>query len=445
MPAEHVNNPHGNKRPKTDLACDTCRRRKQRCDGKRPACAHCELAGFSCSYRHTPTSLETDVSVLTRLAQAEACIELLEQERSNRNEPSTQDAHNQLQVSTDDSKIPDLHTAAGHKILQYWPRLRVKLTLDLEPLTFLKVADEEDTYLTGLVLGAEQEFELLPIIRSLENLYDNLLDLPLSLIDLLKTSQYFFKEHILEPLYEGRGEHQMVLDLRHCSIELLLLRTVAVRSVATDAADSALPSSETCFKLALESFWKLQSKSDDSVIPLTLCFAHIHLYFFARPFHALGMLQAVTPAIHRFDKRRSGDKNLEGQKVVYSRLHYLLESDILTELDGVPSASSLRPITVIPPLSSGHGAVSDSTHNYAIHSELFLRVILNKVLGGLYTANEAYITPEEAGPVISSVSIKLDTWYQSLPLEMQFSRNISSFHITSRIMPSRIACYLISE
>ena len=182
------------------------------------------------------------------------------------------------------------------------------MTLDLEPLTFLKVVDEEDTYLTGLVLGAEQEFELLPIIRSLENLYDNLLDLPLSLIDLLKISQYFFKEHILEPLYEGRGEHQTMLDLRYCSIELLLLQTVAVRSAVTEAADSALPSSETCFKLALESFWKLQSKSDDSVIPLTLCFAHIHLYFFARPFHALGMLQAVTPAIHRFDKRRSGDK-----------------------------------------------------------------------------------------------------------------------------------------
>ncbi|PMD33881.1 hypothetical protein L207DRAFT_535128 [Hyaloscypha variabilis F] len=387
MPAEHVNNPHGNKRPKTDLACDTCRRRKQRCDGKRPACAHCELAGFSCSYRPTPTSLETDVSVLTRLAQAEARIELLEQERSNRNEPSTRDAHNQLQVSTDDSRIPDLHTAAGHKILQYWPRLRVKLTLDLEPLTFLKVADEEDTYLTGLVLGAEQEFELLPIIRSLENLYDNLLDLPLSLIDLLKISQYFFKEHILEPLYEGRGEHQTMLDLRYCSIEFLLLQTVAVRSAVTEAADSALPSSETCFKLALESFWKLQSKSDDSVIPLTLCFAHIHLYFFPRIW--------------------KGRRWFTAGYIIFQK-----------ELDGVPSASSLQPITVIPPLSSGHGAVSGSTHDYAIHSELFLRVILNKVLGGLYTANEAYITPEEAGPVISSVSIKLDTWYQSLPLEM---------------------------
>lgn len=182
------------------------------------------------------------------------------------------------------------------------------MTLDLEPFTFLKVADDEDTYLTGLVLGTELEFELLPIIRSLENLYDNLLDLPLSLVDLLKTSPYFFKEHILEPLYEGRGEHQTMFDLRHCSIELLLLQTVAVSSAATDAADSALPSSETCFKLALESFWKLQSKSDDSVIPLTLCFAQILLYFFGRPFHALGMLQFVTPAIHRFDKRRSSDE-----------------------------------------------------------------------------------------------------------------------------------------
>ncbi|KAE9366820.1 hypothetical protein N431DRAFT_548543 [Stipitochalara longipes BDJ] len=362
MPAKHGNNPHRNKRLKTDLACDTCRRRKQRCDGKRPSCAHCELAGFSCSYRPNPTS-----------------------------------AHNSLQISTDDSRLPDLHTAAGHKILQYWPRLRVKLTLGLEPFTFLKAADEEDALLKGLVLAAEQEFELLPIIWSLENFYENLFEFPLSLVDLLKTT----------------------LNLRECSIEFLLLQTVAARLMATNAVDPALPSSETCFKLALESSWKFSSKSDEYAIPLALCFAHILLYFFARPFHTLGMLQAIKPGVDRFDKRRSNDGIIERQKAVYNRLHYLLESDILPDLDGIPSTTSLQLVVVPRPSSSEYGAASDSTH--------------------------------EAGPVISSLYIKLDTWYQSLPLDMQFSRNISSFNLNSRLMPSRIrelalryyACYFI--
>lgn len=182
------------------------------------------------------------------------------------------------------------------------------MTLDLEPFTFLKAADDEDTFLTGLILGAEQECELLPIIRSLENLYESVSELPLSLVDLLKTSPYFSKDHIAESLYEAQQAHQTMINLRECSIESLLLQTVAVRLTATDSANLALPAFESCFKLALESFWKLYSNSEDYAIPLTLCFAHIFLHFFARPFHALGMLQAVKPAIDRFDKRRSGDE-----------------------------------------------------------------------------------------------------------------------------------------
>jgi hypothetical protein len=221
-----------------------------------------------------------------------------------RAESSTQ-AVNSLQLSADDSRIPDLHTAAGHKILQYWPRLRVKLTLDLEPLTFLKVADYEDTFLTGLVLGAKQEFEIQAIVQALENFYENIFDLPLAILDLLKTSPYLSKEHILEPLYEL---HQSLLNLRECSIEFLLIETIAVSFIATGSAENSHPTPEICFKLALESFWKIYAEKDEYAIPLTLCFVQILLYFFARPFHALGMLQASKPAIDRFEKRRSGDE-----------------------------------------------------------------------------------------------------------------------------------------
>jgi hypothetical protein len=117
----------------------------------------------------------------------------------------------------------------------------------------------------------------------------------------------------------------------------------------------------------------------------------------------------------------------------------ILISDILTELDGVPPATSLPPMDISRPITSKRGVFTNSSaHDHFVQSQLFLRIVLNKVLGSLYTANEAYITPEEAGPVISSLSIKLDTWYQSLPLEMQFSRNISSFNLTSQLMPTRI-------
>ena len=186
--------------------------------------------------------------------------------------------------------------------------MRVKLTLDLELFTFLKAADHEDTFLTGLVLGAEQEFPLVPTIQALENFYENQFELPLPLADLLKVSPYFSKEHVLKSFYDARQMHQTILNLRECSLESLLVQTIAVRIKRTDSARLAHPTSEIYFKLALESFWKLHSESDEYAIPLTLCFAHILLYFFARPFNALGILQALKPAIDRFDKGRSGDE-----------------------------------------------------------------------------------------------------------------------------------------
>lgn len=124
----------------------------------------------------------------------------------------------------------------------------------------------------------------------------------------MQISLYLSKEHILKPFYEAQRLNQSMLNLRECSIEALLVQTIAVSYVATEPAERSHPLTETCFRLALDRVWQLHSQSDDYAIPLTLCFAQILLYFFARPFHALGMLQAVEPAVERFEKRSSGDE-----------------------------------------------------------------------------------------------------------------------------------------
>ncbi|KAF4629864.1 hypothetical protein G7Y89_g8279 [Cudoniella acicularis] len=382
----------------------------------------------------TPTNLETDALVLSRLGSAEARIELLEERLGRYGNNGAPVAHNPLPPTSDSLRIPDLHTAAGHKILQYWPRLRVKLTIPgIEPFQFLKVADHGDLSLTNLVLEERQEFELAPIISSLEELYERFAEIPLFIVDLLRVSPYFSREHILEPLYQAQKVHHSVLNLRDCCIELLLMQTIAAAYAAADVGGS-FPSSAVCLKLALDQLWKLYAQPDEYTIPLTLCFVQILLYFFARPFHVLGMLQALKPALSRFEQSRSREESHEFEKEVFNRLHYLLESDILTELDGVPSASSPQPLK----LSAPDRSVVNSTHEYYFQSQMFLRYCLNRVLGSLYTANEAYITPQQAGPIISAISSNLETWFQSLPLDMQFSRNVSSFNLTPRLMPPRI-------
>ncbi|KAI8323334.1 hypothetical protein GQ54DRAFT_258360, partial [Martensiomyces pterosporus] len=37
-------------------ACDNCRRRKVKCDGGKPSCAHCRRVGASCHYSIKPKS-----------------------------------------------------------------------------------------------------------------------------------------------------------------------------------------------------------------------------------------------------------------------------------------------------------------------------------------------------------------------------------------------------
>lgn len=38
------------KRRRTALACDSCRRRKTKCNGKQPICDNCIAMGFDCTY-----------------------------------------------------------------------------------------------------------------------------------------------------------------------------------------------------------------------------------------------------------------------------------------------------------------------------------------------------------------------------------------------------------
>ena len=65
-----------NKRQRTALACDTCRNRKSRCDGVRPACTACAEMGFVCTYRRpAATVTHPDPS---RFSQIERRLAMME-------------------------------------------------------------------------------------------------------------------------------------------------------------------------------------------------------------------------------------------------------------------------------------------------------------------------------------------------------------------------------
>ncbi|KAJ5963484.1 uncharacterized protein N7479_003360 [Penicillium vulpinum] len=55
-PDNETPNERPSKRRRVAIACDACRTRKSRCDGKRPSCSLCQDLGFDCVYTPPPTA-----------------------------------------------------------------------------------------------------------------------------------------------------------------------------------------------------------------------------------------------------------------------------------------------------------------------------------------------------------------------------------------------------
>ncbi|KZN90865.1 putative transcriptional regulatory protein [Penicillium chrysogenum] len=55
-PDNETSNGRPSKRRRVAIACDACRTRKSRCDGKRPSCSLCQDLGFACVYTPPPTA-----------------------------------------------------------------------------------------------------------------------------------------------------------------------------------------------------------------------------------------------------------------------------------------------------------------------------------------------------------------------------------------------------
>ncbi|KAG8790438.1 hypothetical protein FRC12_011866 [Ceratobasidium sp. 428] len=91
---------------KTSLACDSCRRRKRKCDGKTPVCSLCEKSNYECVYDATldqrrPTQKNYVAALEARVAQLESILKnagageaagALDLETIEEGEPAPQDA-----------------------------------------------------------------------------------------------------------------------------------------------------------------------------------------------------------------------------------------------------------------------------------------------------------------------------------------------------------------
>lgn len=124
----------------------------------------------------------------------------------------------------------------------------------------------------------------------------------------------------------------------------------------------------------------------------------------------------------------------------FTRLHFVLESDLLSELDDIPSTpvALLQSAAICSHENGQSNRSSDSDHYSNIENDVarlffhhfHLRLVMNDILHELYTPSKAYTPPSVIGEAISKISRNLEDWYRSLPLNMQFSRSTVTIHST---------------
>lgn len=114
-------------------------------------------------------------------------------------------------------------------------------------------------------------------------------------------------------------------------------------------------------------------------------------------------------------------------------------SDILSEIDGSPSLrtphSLLSDGSVHSPAVAMDGQAS--TFDY-LAANMWLRSCLNRILAHMFITGQAYCQPREVITFITEISMDIETWYRSLPLELQFVRDARSFYMLSPFISIRM-------
>lgn len=209
-------------------------------------------------------------------------------------------------------------------MLHCWPRIRLNLTVPgIVSTTYLAEADAEDPVLLQTPTSNRDTAQvfLWRLVELLDEFYGpRVLALPVFISELFGSCPTLDRQYIIHSLIDLHSpdggttfeDSSVAIDLHHLSIQHLLVLSLAKWSVVDSAlrSDSAAPTptSAVFFTLALEKQWMLLSYSDEVRVPLVLLAAYCLFYYWARPFHALGLLQSIDSAMKCYSLRNPGDR-----------------------------------------------------------------------------------------------------------------------------------------
>lgn len=339
--------------------------------------------------------------------------------------------------------MPSFHTAAAHKLFQYWPRLQINLTLPgFNVLQYQRQSDEiEHGLLQNISDAAEATVRPHLIMEYIQRLYHQTQLVPQTIIYLLQMTPTYSNAAAMEQLPRP-NDHMGYVKLGDLSLTMLLLLSVAFHYIDPDPTTNygTTATSWKCFQLALTRLWTVHSEKEEYMLNTKLMVAIQMQIMYGRPFHAIGLLRQVGLSLSTTWTR---SRLSLGPASFITKMHFLIESDMLSEIDGQPTAdpNELHFDT--------SGNVNGSQTQFPLYSAapeheaplfldqtLWLRLCLNRILTDIYMINRSYSNPRFVGRPISDFTSELEFWYRSLPLELQFPRTLAAYGLLVDSIPS---------
>jgi hypothetical protein len=347
--------------------------------------------------------------------------------------------------------MPSFHTSASHKLYQYWPRLRINLSLDgFDPLQFQRQCDEADHSLEqNLAEAAEATVRSHLVVEYVQRLYHQTNLVPQTIIYLLQmTSTYSLQTAMSQVPVRKSDEDTGYIKLSDLSLTLLLLLSVAFHYLSPDPSSDygTTASSWKCFQLALTRLWTVHSQAEDFMLNSKLMVAVQLQIMYGRPFHAIGLLRQVGLSLSSTWTR---SRLSLGPASFIAKMHFLMESDLLSEIDGQPTADTNQLFFDTSGNVNGsqtqfplYTAAPEQQAPLFLDQTLWLRLCQNRILMTIYMINNSYSNPRFVGRPISDFTSELEFWYRSLPIELQFPRTIAAYGLLTHIIPSYKVCLL---
>ncbi|KAK9473932.1 uncharacterized protein V1510DRAFT_447549 [Dipodascopsis tothii] len=444
-------------RKRASVACDFCRYKKRRCDGRKPVCSNCEDSSADCIYQELPTQRFDNSQLYERIQQLEQAIERHERLLQRAPTSPASDSLFALPLSRFESSADSLTTSfspAADAPFTATPAAPAPGTAtpgysNMPPLNIP----------SGHNTSAVRVLQL-PQIRSLIGDYpddyfyniESRRTLPPS-FDLLTTdipflikrdtdaliATYLSTVHphhpvlgpeILYSLYEKVLRDGLQTDLKSAVVLVVLaLGCAATATTTTTTTGGGAPIGRTedelypgarYFRPAIKvinaaAVWDF---GNDPLLAQSQVLAGIYFAYLARPLHSWRLIHAASMSVQLLLCRRKAVPQIALQQDHIIHLFwscFLIECDRLAEFELPRSGiENLVDDMVLPGLEP----TPDPSMVYFL-AEISIRRLLNRVHNTLYTPDGKTRTIGSLLTVCDELNRQLELWHESIPEVMK--------------------------